>query len=419
MTGTQHRITRFALASLVTTTLLAVAVFPSISAGSQTSPEITDAAGDVSPAVFATNKTIDNATISAIYQNATAYDVVKAWVGLESASDFWIFVEVRDLPDGWGAIGDPPEESPFGANLTHAGTSLVANFTIQGISYQAVAKLAMPGPGKLFDNYTLWNDGSRGDISGAYNTTEDWVAMKLPKAAFPGLVDGTVMSQFWIQGRFANRSMDYAPNARDSFGGTPDPLVLLGNIQNGTLVTPNYGFDYTFGQYYHPESGSGGNWGVAPNIQLAAIGEYEKIVEPGRSVDYEMRITNKATADDTVYFAVSSAGAGWSHQLSTSQLMLAPGASKTFTLTVAAANGAEGMVESLVSASSILGGEDELTFTTIVKMEDDTPMSSDPAPQEPEPDPLTTQPKGGSPGFAVGAVVGATLLAVFLIRRRK
>ena len=419
MTGTQQRVTRFALASLVTTTLLAVAVFPSISAGSAMSPEITDAAGDVSPAVVASNETIDNATVTALYQNATAYDVVKAWVSLETDSDFWIFIEVRDLPDGWGAVGDPPEESPFGSNLTHAGTSLIANFSIAGATYQAAAKLAMPGAGKLFDNYTLWHDGARGDVSGAYNTTEDWVAMKLPKAAFPGLVDGSRMTNFWVQGRFANRSMDYAPNARDSFGGTPDPLVLLGNIENGSLVMPNYGLEYTFGQYYHPPgTGGSGNWPTVPNIQLAAVGDHEKIVDAGKSVEYEMTIKNRATAEDTVYFVVTSAKTGWSNQLSATQFTLGPGESEVLQLKVSASESTEGLLDSLVGATSRLGGEDELTFTTIVNPKEDAPISQQPGSGD-DPKPVTTEPKGGSPGFAVAAVVGAIGIALFLARRRK
>ncbi len=385
------------------------------------SPEITDAAGDVSPAVFASNETIDNATITALYQNATAYDVVKAWISLETASDFWLFIEVHDLPDGWGALGDPPEQSPFGANLTHAGTSLVANFTIAGMTYQAVAKLAMPGPGQLFDNYTLWHDQARGDVSGTYNTTQDWVAMKLPKAAFPGLVDGQRMSQFWVQGRFANRSMDYAPNARDSFGGTPDPLVLLANIQTGSLVSPNYGLDYAFGQYYHPPGtgGGSGNWPVAPDVQLASISDTEMIIDAGKSVEYEMKVTNRATAQDTVYFVTSSAKTGWSHQLSTSQITLDPGASEEFSLKVSAAENAAGMLDSLVGATSVLGGQDELTFTTIVK-EESAPISNDPEPEESDSDPIVkTEPKGSSPGFAAAAVAGATVIAIFLVGRRR
>jgi hypothetical protein len=418
MTGTRHRVTRFALASLVTTTLLAVAVFPSISAGSQSSPEIMDAAGDVSPATFASNETIDNATINALYQNETAYDVVKAWIGLETEHDFLLFIEVRDLPDGWSALGNPPAESPFGANLSHAGTSLVANFSIAGLTYQAVAKLAMPSAGKLFDNYTVWHDGARGDVSGSYNTTEDWVAMKLPKSAFPGLADGMRLTNFWIQGRFANMSMDYAPNARDSLGGTPDPVVLLGKIQGGSLVMPNYGADYYFGQYYHP-SGSGGgsgNWPAVPNIQLAAL-DGASTIDPGESAVYEMRVTNAASAKDTVYFVLNSAKAGWAHQVSESQVVLAPGASKIISLTVSASDDATGSFESILSASSALGAESDVAVTTLIAKElvdsEEKPAGSF------DPTPGSSDAKGGSPGFELIGLVAAAAAAVFLVRRRK
>jgi hypothetical protein len=418
MTGTRRRSTRFALASLVTTTLLVVVVFPSVSAGTESNPEILDAAGDVSPAVFATNKTLDNATVTALYQNVTAYDVVRAWIALETVSDFWMIIKVRDLPDGWGALGAPPEESPFGENLTHAGTSLVANFTINGNVYQAVARLAMPRAGMLLDNYTLWHNGARGEISGTYNTTQDWVAMKLPKEAFAGLADGVRLTNFWVQGRFANLTMDYAPDARDSLGGTPDPLTLLSRVANGSLVRPNYGRDYTFGNYYHPPgSGGGGNWPAIPNIALSASGATQKEIRGGESAEYEMTIANRGTMQDTIFIALNSAHASWSHQLSESQFTLAPGATRTVRLTVFAAEGSSGSMESIVAASSQLGDEDLLSFVTSV-LAVAGPTGSPPATQGDHPT-GTGEPGRRVPGFEVAFLVGAAALAGLAWRRRR
>ncbi|HEX9815673.1 MAG TPA: hypothetical protein VGB18_01720, partial [Candidatus Thermoplasmatota archaeon] len=99
---------------------------------------------------------------------------------------------------------------------------------------------------------------------------------------------------------------------------------------------------------------------------------------------------------------------------------LAPGASEEFTLKVSAADNVEGMLDTLVGATSILGGQDEVSYTTIVKTKTAPPASNDPDPQASDPDPIVkTEPKAGSPGVAVAAVIGATLVALFLVGRRR
>lgn len=423
MTGTRRRSGRFALASLVTTTMLAVAAVPSALAGSAAAPEILDAAGDVSPAAFATNETVDNETLSEMYQNVTAYDVVQAWVGLESASDFWIFIHVRDLPDGWSALGAPPEESPFGANASHAGTSLVANFSISGQTYQAIAKLAMPKAGALFDNYTIWRGDEWAPVAGVYNTTQDWVAMILPKAAFAGLGDGVRLTQFWVQGRFADFAMDYAPDARGTVTGllTQDPFLIAEKVAAGELVEPMYGLEYEFGQYYKPPSTSPapGNWPTAPAVRLSSTGASERSVARGESVSYEIRVANQATASDTAYFALNSAGSGWSHQLSETQVELGPGQGRLLYLTVSAAPDARGAMESIVSVSTSLGGTDALSLRSSVL--ESAPGGPGSGGSSPGSAPATTQPEGGAPGFGVLLVAVAALVALgaFGLRRRR
>lgn len=414
---TRWRTLRIGLASLVTAALLGATWLPFASAGSAADPEISDLAGDASPAAFAINSP-ENASL---FQNMTTYDVVAAWVSLESATDFWIFVRVRDLPDDWGVLGNPPPQSPFGANTSFSGTSLVANFTISGVAYQAIAKLAEISPGGVLDNYSLWKGNQWAPLSGSYDVESDLIAMRLPKVAFAGLSDGIQLQRFWVAGRFGDRSMDYAPNARDVVTGSTDPLDLLGRIQGGKVsVEPQFGRAYTFGQYYHPPPpGSppvppGPGQPPLPDIALSIVGNEETVIKAGDSMIYQIRIHNRASGADTAYLVLSSVLPGWSHQLSDVQLALGPGEAKEVFLTVIASEDAQGSLASRVDLSSSLGASRNVeALTRILVVEDDGPGPDDDSVSPVPP------PKGGSPGpgliWAALAVAGALVAA----RRRR
>ena len=414
MMGPKPKSVRLTFATLVTTALLAVGVLPVASAGSRAVPEVSDAENDVSPASFAAN-TPQNATL---FANLTMYDVVRSWIGLETADDFWLFIEVKDLPDGWGVPADPPSESPFGANASFVGTSLVANFTIGADAYRAIFKLHMPEPGSIMDNYTVWRaDGSWAYVSGAYNTTQDWVAMQLPKAMFAGLADGVHLTQFWVLGRFGNHSMDFAPNARDPATGSLDPLALAQKLAAGqAAVSPTYGNDYVFGQYYHPPGSPGYSpSAIVPAIDLSIVGEDSRLIDAGDAATYQFTVANGAAAADTVFLSLSSAAQGWSHQLSDVEIQLAPGASKTVFLTVSAAEQADQPLRSVIQAASQLGGSDSVAFLTVLQpAASEAPPTTDPAQATDEP----PADEKGVPGFEF-VLVALAGLGVALYRRRK
>ncbi|HLE47426.1 MAG TPA: hypothetical protein VI818_03940, partial [Candidatus Thermoplasmatota archaeon] len=298
-------------------------------------------------------------------------------------------------------------------------TSLVANFTIASQTYRAIFKLHMPEPGSLMDNYTLWRaDGQWASIAGAYNTSQDWIAMRLPKGLFAGIGDDVRLTNFWIMGRFGNASMDFAPNARDPATGSLDPVSLIKKVAEGqTVATPVYGADYVFGQYYHPQ-GSPGYVPSAPvpNIDLGIVGEDTRMIDPGDSTTYEVRVSNLGTAQDTVFLSLSSAGQGWSHQLSDVEIQLAAGDSRMVFLTVSAADHASEPLRSLVDASSQLGGSDSISFLTVLAPppESSAPPSDE---SEPEHDEEPEKEEAGSPGFEFLFV--ALAVAGYAIYRRR
>jgi hypothetical protein len=372
------------MATLVTTALLVLAGIPSVSSSSGADPEITDPPKDVSPGSFLLNKSspaANEAFSRAIFANASAYDVTAAWVALESQADYWMFIQVRDLPDGWGLAGKPPSGSPFGDNASFAGTSLVANCTIAGGNYRAIAKLAMPERGQLLDNYTLWKGDEWVPLSGAYSTSQDWVAMRLPKAAFAGLADGVKLTKFWVLGRYANFSMDFAPNAKQiSLSGVPDPSLVGPQVAKGRVVEPQFGRDYSFGQYYHPPgptpttsislptgtSNTKTPSHVDPALRLEIVGGSQKALTAGHSVVYEVAVHNDAAASDTVFLVLSSASKGWSHQLSESTFVLPSMQARSVLLTVAASDGAVSSLRSMVDASSMLGASTRVSALSVI-----------------------------------------------------
>ncbi|MBI2078354.1 MAG: hypothetical protein HYT80_08325 [Euryarchaeota archaeon] len=398
---------------MVTAALLAVGALPVASAGSSSAPEISDAENDVSPASFAAN-TPQNASL---FANLTMYDVLRSWVGIETADDFWLFVEVKDLPDGWGVPADPPDESPFGSNATFVGTSIVANFSVASQTYRAVFKLHMPEPGSIMDNYTVWrSDGSWASVSGAYNTSQDWIAMHLPKAMFVGLADGIHLTNFWVLGRFGNHSMDFAPNARDPATGSLDPLALAKKLAAGQpAVTPSFGSDYVFGQYYHPPGDPGYSpSALVPAIDLAIVGDESRMIDAGAAATFQFEVSNDASATDTVFLSLSSAAAGWSHQLSDVEIQLPPEGAKMVFLTVSAADGADEPLRSVVQAASRLGGADSVAFLTVLQPHDEAPPTDDELPHYTDLPPADDK---GLPGFEL-VLVALAALGVARFRRR-
>jgi hypothetical protein len=408
---------RFTLATMVTTALLVVAGVPSVYAGSAADPEILDARQDVNPAAFASSVGADN---QSIFDNATAYDVVKGWVAAESATHFLIFIKVDDLPDDWGPAGPPPSQSPFGVNASFSGTSLVANFSVAGKMYWAIAKLAYLGKsGGLVDNYTLWRDGAEWrELSGSYSVSSDLIQMRLPKAAFLGLADSVRLEKFWIQGRFGDHAMDFAPNAKDpaqpSITSPPDPLVLSQMVASGKIVAPQYGRDYVFGQYYHPPSGGGNGGGSAPDLVMRIEGSDGMTIKAGEKAQYLVLIENRAGALDTVYFTLSSASSGWEHRFEVQSLVLQSGESKLLALDVTAGEGVRGTMRSVVDASSQLGAARSVSVLTLIDESDvyqpppsDTQIPVLPAPSE----------GGGSPGVAAVAIFAALAVVALFIRR--
>lgn len=404
------------LASLVTAALLGATWIPFASAGSSADAEVRDNVGDASPAAFAANSP-ENASL---FENLTAYDLVAAWVSLESESDFWLFIRVRDLPDDWGALGNPPPQSPFGANTSFSGTSVVANFTVAGKQYQAIAKLAEVAPGGLMDNYSLWKGSQWAPLSGSYDVESDQIAMRLPKIAFENLTDGILLEKFWIQGRYGARVMDYAPDARDVVTGSSDPLDILGRLQQGKVtVEPRYGREYRFGQYYHPPApGSSyspppSTQGALPDLSLSIIGSSERAIAAGDDAIYQLRIHNRAAAAETVYLVLSSAKAGWSNHLSHAQMQLGPGEADDVFITVAAAESARGSLTSRIDVSSSLGASK--TSSVLTRVVESDPY--EPGPQDDTVSPVVP-PKGGSPSAGVLVAVAASGIALALARRR-
>lgn len=413
---TGWRTLRIGLASLVTTALLGATWLPLTLAGSLADPEIRDGMGDAAPSAFAVNSP-QNASL---FENLTAYDVVAAWIGLESVSDFWIFIRVRDLPDDWGALGAPPSQSPFGANASFSGTSLVANFTIAGVTYEAIAKLAEVSPGGVADNYSLWRGPQWAPLSGSYDVEADLVYMRLPKAAFDDPSDGARLQNIWVMGRFGDRAMDYAPNARDVATGISDPLDLLGKLQSGKVTAqPQFGRDYVFGQYYHPpppgspSTAPGPGQGPLPDLAVSIVGSEERVIAAGDSVTYQVRIHNRAAQADTAYLVLSSAQEGWSHHLSETQLSLGPGQANEVFLTVFASEAAVGSQASRIDVSSSLGAAKSAATLTRILVVDDGP-----GPDDDSVSPVPA-PKGGSPGAGFATAAVAIGLLALAVRRRR
>lgn len=412
---------RIGVASLVVGLLLGSVLLSSVAAGSQDDPEISDPAGDANPLSFASQTDND----ASLFQNLTAYDVVKAWVALETEDAFLLQIQVRDLPNGWTVPNNPPPYSPFNNSPAYDGTALLAHYSIAGRGYTAIAKIAMPAPGQMMADYRVWrDDGASLPLSGGFDTEQDWVAFLFPKDAFVGLGDGAKLSQFWVLGRWGNFSMDYAPNAMSYAPGTafPDPVQIL---EQGRLVAPQFGREYTFGQYYRASTTSttGGAWSppagaAAPNLHLAVNGPTELSMPPGDTRTFELRVRNDATDADTVYLTLNAPAAGWSHHLSDVQAELAAGASKIVYVTVGSATGATGSLESIVSAASRLGASQQVSVVTRIA---GAPPLVGPGPTDDAFVGNQTQqePEGESPGLLPLAVVGALLAAAVWRSRRR
>lgn len=358
---------RVGIASLVAAVLLGGLLVPTATAGAQDNPEISDPPGDANPLSFAA-QTEDDASL---FQNLTAYDVLKAWIALETEDAFLVQIQVRDLPDGWTIPDSPPRYTPFNNSPAYDGTALLAHFSIAGRDYTAIAKVAMPAPGQMLVDYRVWrDDGASLPLSGGFDTEQDWVAFLFPKDAFVGLTDGSKLSQFWVLGRWGNFSMDYAPNAKSYAPGAavPDPIQIL---EDGRLVAPQFGRDYTFGQYYRPPSATTttGGWSspagtAAPNLYFAVNGPGELAMRPGDTRTFELLVRNDAAESDTVFFTLNAPAAGWSHHLSDVQAELAAGASKIVYVTVGSSSGATGSLESVASAASRLGASRQVFVVT-------------------------------------------------------
>lgn len=429
MTEPPGRFVRLKPAALITTTLLAVSGFPSILA-SQLDPEIVDASGDANPAAFFW---ASNPLNSVVFQNLTAYDIEQVYVLVETEEEFVMEFRVRDLPDRSSA----PAALKDLANLTQPAVQLVANFTILGVTYEAAAKLAMPGANGLVDTYALRRAGGAtpSALSGSYNVDDNTVLMVIPKALVGSPTPGATLHHYRAEGRFGVVIMDFAPSALDAVtkaglgfvalplpsndgggsGSNPDPsstpdqvaTIVLNTLQGQRVVQPTYGRNYTFGNYLG-----------ADDLQLS-IGDDEQIVEAGASVTYQITVKNAAANADHVWLTTSEAGRGFAHRLSDAEVSLNAGQEKTVTLTVSTSAAAQGPQLSVVYAVSQLGASELLGVTTSVAgVAVPLPASSSDAPpasDEGEED------SGGhdSPGLGLPSAILLGLLAAWWIRRRQ
>jgi hypothetical protein len=355
MTGTPKRTLRLPLAALLTT-MLAVSGLPSLSASGPGNPEILDAVGDVNPAAFLLNDPSNGAA----FRNMSAYDLERVYVLIETHSLVLLQFRVANLPDSWAVPPTLPtgQPTPVGANLSQPHVVLAANFTVKGVSYEARANLTQPTGSGVRDTYAVAGPAGMQPVAGTFNVWENTVTISIPKALIGSPRAGEKLTHFRAEGRFGELKLDFAPNAVDYIPNA-DPNVVgivLRKLTGTQVVQPQYGQDYTFGNY--PGAAGGGIALQAPSLA--------KSVQAGQSVTYLVYVKNQAAVGDTVYLTLNSPGAGVAQHLSLTEIVLNPAEDQTVVVTVSTGANAPPSVDTVLTAVSRLGDTATLTLHTTV-----------------------------------------------------